>query len=70
MTEDQAQNIVNALLSELEGRRGFDIINEVQDDKEVYVEMYATLTDRVQEAFSSDASPHHSRFYEAKNDQR
>jgi len=69
MTEDQAQNIVNALLSELEGRGGFDIINQVQDDKEVYVEMYASLTERVQEAFASDARPHHSRFYEAKNDE-
>lgn len=63
MTTDQAENIVNAVLADLEGRSGFDMINQIMDDTEVYTEMYATLTERVKFAFTGDARPHHSRFY-------
>lgn len=63
MTTDQAQNIVNALLSDLEGRGGFDVINEVRGDPETYEELYATLTEEVKQAFVSDRRPHRSRFF-------
>jgi hypothetical protein len=63
MTKDQAKRIINALLGNLEGRNGFDIINVIRDDPQVYNEMYASLVeDTIQAAESSD-DPSKSRFH-------
>lgn len=63
MNVDRARRIVNAVLDELEGRGGFDVINQVMDDVEVYREMYAALVGVVQAADASDADPSESRFF-------
>ena len=57
MTRRDAQNIVNAILQDLEGRRGFGVIGLVKDDTEVYEAMYGELTDVVLEAFRTPDDP-------------
>jgi hypothetical protein len=63
MSKDQAKRIVNALLSNLEGRSGFDIINSIMDDTEVYNEMYASLVEDTVLASASSDDPSKSRFH-------
>lgn len=57
MKLDEAQHIVNEIFDELEGRGGFDILNMIRGDKEVYDEMYATCVERVQRASSITDNP-------------
>ena len=66
MDKKAAQRIVNALLTELEGRGGFDILNIIHDDTEVYNEMYAACVDQVREASSSRSDPKDSLWYPEK----
>ena len=47
MEKEEAERIVNAIFSELEGRGGFDILNLIRDDTETYDEMHATCVLRV-----------------------
>ena len=48
MDKETAKNIVNAIFNELEGRSGFDVLNEVRDnDAPTYTEMHATCIERV-----------------------
>lgn len=61
--EEQAERIVNAVLCELEGRGGMDILNIIHDDTETYNEMYETLKDRVIDAFKSDDDPTKDRWH-------
>jgi len=64
MTPQEAQRIVNAVLDELSGRGGFDIIEQVMDDTKTYQEMYTSLVSVVIETFDDDRSdPQRSRFY-------
>ena len=53
MEKRAAQRIVNEVLAELEGRSGFDIINMIMDDKEIYEDLYGTCVTRVQEAWDA-----------------
>ncbi len=66
MTKKTAQLIVNALLTELEGRGGFDILNIIHCDTEVYNEMYAACIAQVREASSSPSDPQDSIWYPEK----
>ena len=63
MNKDQAQRIVNAVLTDLEDRGGFDIINQIRDDTEVYEEMYASLVEGTIRAAESNDDPTKSRFH-------
>ena len=57
MNKKQAERIVNALLAELEGRGGMDILNIIHDDTETYSEMYESLVTRTLDAFTSPEDP-------------
>ncbi len=61
MTDAEAHRIVNALLYELDGRRGFKVIGEIREDAETYREMHQTLKTVVQEA-SVKAKVRHDYF--------
>lgn len=64
MVKKQAENIVNEILDELRGRRGFrHLLDEIQADHEVYAEMYAALVERVDIGTASDNEPSSSYFY-------
>lgn len=63
MTKDEAQRVVNAVLANLEGRSGFDILNLIHDDTDVYEEMYANLTASVQKAAACDDDPKESMWH-------
>lgn len=47
MDQKTAHSIVNSIFSELEGRGGFDILNIIHSDTEVYNEMHATCVKKV-----------------------
>lgn len=52
MTDAEAQRIVNAVLHELDGRRGFKVIVEIRnEDPPTYRELHDTLQTVVKEAF-------------------
>lgn len=50
-----ASRIVNAIFSELEGRSGFDMLNMIHADTEVYNEMHATCVEKVIAAFGGES---------------
>lgn len=62
----KARHIVNAVLNELEGRGGFDIINVIMADKEVYEDMYDTLVTRTLEAYTEEGDPKEDRYFPEK----
>ncbi len=63
MRDDQAERIVSAVLDELEGRGGMDMLNIIHDDTETYSEMYWTLKERVIAAFDSHKEPTKDRWH-------
>lgn len=50
-----ASRIVNAIFNELEGRSGFDMLNIIHDDTEVYDEMHAACVEKVIAAFGGES---------------
>ena len=58
MDKSTAKRIVNMLFAELEGRGGFDILNIIKDDEEVYAEMHSTCIDMVTLAAASNFDEH------------
>ena len=69
MDKKAAQRIVNALLTELEGRGGFDILNIIHDDTGVYNEMYEACVSEVLKTFFSVSrpDPQDSHWYPEEN---
>lgn len=63
MTRDQARRVFNALLTKLEGRSGFDILNMIHGDDEVYNEMYESLVDRTIKAYEAAGDPRKSHWF-------
>lgn len=63
MNRKTAERIVNAVLDNLEGRSGFDVINVIIGDEDVYKEMYDSLVHEVQRAAQRNDDPTTSRFY-------
>lgn len=62
LTDAQAKNIVNAVLRNLDDRRGI-YLSDLKPDKEVYDEMYASLVADTKKAADSDADPATSYWY-------
>ncbi len=60
--ERSAKDIVNAIFSELSGRGGFDILDEVHDDAETYREMHAKCSERVLSAADGDVGKFDDRW--------
>jgi len=54
---------VNAILSNLEDRGSFDILNTIHDDKYVYEEMYPDLVETVLKAHKSQRDPKESLWH-------
>ena len=53
MKTHRAQRIVNEVLRDLDDRRGFHLISELQSsDPEVYRELYSSCVNRVKKAWS------------------
>lgn len=63
LKHNAAKRIVNALLANLEGRGGFDIINLIMDDEETYKEMYYSLLEDTVEAADSNVDCTKDRFH-------
>lgn len=63
IADTEAKRIVNAVLANLEGRSGFDIINLIMDADEVYREMYDSLVKDTMDAAGSNDNYTKNRFY-------
>lgn len=64
MTGKQLQNIVNAVLENLDGRRGFELISTLYtENPEVYDEMYESLTKSAYDAIECGKDPAKHHFF-------